>query len=319
MKKVFCILLVGLLLFVTGCREIETYVESEFSTFEDTDVTTTQRKTTATVTYPDVPFPSFEEDVVFYAVDLASFQMFLENPSYGIIYAEGERFKAVAEDGYHPASVGDRALILQEVIDFVGSKEALTAFLSQKGVQVDVQGAVLMDASYVPLTIFIKTAQTPVFITVNEDTEQHKTPYEYKAYTYAQYREKYRQQSGKLIVKGKDITEEGFVKLYYENAHVSLLPVLKAVGVTAKETAYGDWKITYQGKTHILYWSRKQFKPESGGDNILWVDGGFESAYVYHENGEFMVSDFLIDEVLYAIGSECRATVDMETKAVIVK
>lgn len=353
MKKVFCILLVGLLLFITGCRKIETYVESEFSVFEDTDVTTktmkttksttrkvgsskvtttttskkipTQTQITTTVANPDVPFPSFEEGVIFHDAYLIPFYTFLENPSYGIIYAGSNRSKAEPEEGEWPPAGGwDRAKILQELIDFVGSKEALTVFLSQKGLQVDVQGAVLMDASYVPLTIFIKTAQTPVFITVNEDVERDKMPYEYKAYTYAQYREKYRPRKGKLVVNGKDITDQATVKLYHNTAHVSLLPVLEAVGATVEYNNHIVQIITYQGEKYVLNQNRNEFKHikeklTENTRNMFWVDGGFESVYCYKENGEYLVCDGLLNGVLVSMGSNCRVSLDKKTGTVIVK
>lgn len=353
MKKLFCILLVGLLLFATGCQEIVTEIEVSDDTPQTTDTTTvmevtttktttakpvmkktTAKPTTTTTTKnpvildPTVLFYPFKDNtIVYHWIDADAFYHYLENPSEKNLLAGSYLCHTAIKAGnwllYSNRSAS------AELVDLAGSKEALTAFLSEQGIQVNVQAAVLLELGrFLPLTILVKTDGQPVYITVdeidgpkhyyttNDDGEVIEVLHpDYIAYTHAEYCKKFGKRAGKITVDEEDVTEKVTVKLYYKTADISLFPALDAAGVTVEKLDEKTFEIRYQNKSRILQlYSDTGFAVYRQKNDRSWV---FTGTY-YKENGEFMVSDGRLGTLLKEMDKGWNVTVDMDAEAVVV-
>lgn len=359
MKKIFCILLVGLLLFATGCQEIVTEIEVSDDTPETTDITTvmedtatktttakpvmkrttakpvmkttsakptttTTRKNTVITNPSQLFFPFAGDTIVCHYIDSHAFYDYLENPSEKELLAGSFSCNIGIQAGTHIA----HERVLPGLIDFAGSKEALTTFLSEQGIQVNVQAAVLLKIAdeSLPLTILVKTDQQPVFITVNIGKKEGNVyiPYEYgyRAYTLAAYREKFGRHDGKIIIYGKDVTEKAAVKFYCERAEIPLLSALETV-TTIEKIDEKTFKIK-KGK-----WGPEEIKLElesnrnNANKGILFAYRSYDArspacSYPYYkENGDYIVSDSAFTElcIMLCLG---QITIDMDAKIIAV-
>jgi len=195
-------------------------------------------------------------------------------------------------------------------IEFVGDITEMEKYLKQNGITEDIENiAYIYSGTFHGDVIWVKTNQNNYFITINErygeyydyieeffSTDNYNSEiYFYRLYDHSEYYEKYRMKDGKLIVKGKDATEDNYVKITCEYAEISLNAVIKQFG---GEAEWNDDKqegiITYENKKYIF--DKKNLSMIEAGnksdhpDDMILPDclaGGYQHCEII--NGEIIL------------------------------
>ena len=161
------------------------------------------------------------------------------------------------DDGTLPIWGAGGLTVYKSLVDFAGNTAKIKEYLNQNGVTANIEGVALITGTPSPNTIWVKTDKENYFITVDEQQEDYindpeKTTYVYRLYDHSAYLKKFREKACRLIVKGKDITDGNYVKLYYNYANLPLIAVMKELGAKVERQSKTTLAITYGNKHYIL-------------------------------------------------------------------
>lgn len=272
-----------------------------------------------TIVNVDEPIPAFSGNIVIHQISRDAFYRFLEEPSYGRIKQGSFGSYTYPEDGEWYVKWGaSRFSVRDELITFAGSKDQLETYLLQNHITDEAQGAILYEAPHVPLTVWVKTTQGHVFITINEDVVINEDSYVYKFYDQSAYYEKFKQREAKLIVKGTRVTAKTPTKLYYNYADLPMIAVLEAMGATVKPKNDTVYSISFKGKDYVLNLSKLSLaEAGSENDNLLTrITGG--PTFMYPVGNELMIDHISFRAVLRAMGDDSSVKVDMSSETVTI-
>ena len=124
--------------------------------------------------------------------------------------------------------------------------------------------------------------------------------------------------SCKLLVKGKDITADNYVKLNYEYryAELPLTAILKESGASVKWQDKSTAQITFGGKDYHLDATKGTMTEVGGTVNILSVAPGSEHGTFYKVvDGEFIIDSDSAKLLIINI-MQLKMTVDFDKKIV---
>ena len=167
-----------------------------------------------------------------------------------------------------------------------------------------------------PLTVWLKTSQENVYVTINESVDDKG--YVYRFYSQVDFNNKYIPNDGKLIVFEKEIETKNKPKVYHNYADVSLMDVLKAVGAKIETQNETTRTIIFNDTTYTLNISEKSFFKQGEENNNLLTTLVGGSFFVYTEDNELMVDTATLHNVMYEIGLEVFIKVDSQNDTVVI-
>lgn len=215
---------------------------------------------------------------------------------------------------YFITEARSRFTVEQSVIDFIDDKEEITKYLTKNNIDAKVENTALIIAPHTPITLYAKTDDGNFFITINEDIEDDG--YVYRLYTQDEFKEKFTLKIGSLTIKEKESTIK--TKVYFKSADIPLVATLKALGAKVTEGSQPS-KIMVGNATYYLDLENYNLYASSNKkQNLLYqIDGG--RIFVYAENGDIMVDDATLSDILLEMGMYVEVIVDWQTANVSIR
>lgn len=256
--------------------------------------------------------------VQIYKISRDTFESFLSKPSVETLSIVDSQSYIYPENGqWYVTHNVSRFPIQQSLIDFVGNQTEIESYLLQHNINGKIKNTLIFEAPYVPLTLWVQTDEENVFITINEQTED--ALYVYRCYTSSDYNEKYGCVYALLNVKGKNITDDVPVKMYYNYADIPFTSVLKSLGATLTWESDSKAKITFNEKIYILDVENCElYEAENKTENMLYqIDGG--RIFVYPAGQELMVDSNTLVCVLEDMGENVAINCNKTSRTVTIK
>lgn len=287
--------------------EVETVTTTTTTTI--TQVTAT---TTTVFTGTPKPLPGFSDTVQVNWLYPEQFELLLANPSYDLLTLSGRSPYTYPKDGNAYPLWGAGSMPFDALGKFAMNKEQLQATLLQNGITARPQGAVFVETPYAPLTLWVDTDSGPVFLTIDTgDVFAGGTGID-AVYTHAQYREAFCKRKGTVTINGEQTTMEADV--YWNDAELSLLTVLKAMGATVQSSAEVH-TVTFQGTEYTLDLTKKTLSKHGEVFTLLVLDGGYSA--VYEKDGDCRVNIPILHHVLWQMGA--KSYISVQGTTVVIK
>ncbi len=245
-----------------------------------------------------------------YQIERDTFDIFIKNPSM-------DHFSAAEPKVYYNVNALKRHLtveILPAFIEFVSDTTKIQEFLTQNGMNCDVNGVVIIDAPEVALTMWVQSDQEDIFITINEEIEDK--PYVYRCYSLSDYNKKYGCLYGSLNANGIRIADIAPISIYSDYADVPLLCVLEAFGSVIDRTNEDLISITFHNKNYRLNIKNRDLYEVGNGLNMLHLYGGFQ--FIYPAEHDLMVDTNTLSSVMYNMGQPISIDCDRENNIVTI-
>ncbi len=185
------------------------------------------------------------------------------------------------------------------LIDFVTNREMLKAFLIKNNIVINsINNINLLDVPNMPAIIWIQDNQQNYYITVDEKYEdknvkKKEDEYIYRVYSDKEFYSKFSDKEGILIVNGKNVTTNNFVKINYSGTYISLRGVIESLGQKIEwDDANCVARLMCNGKTYILDCQNKLSLVEEGtSNNILILPPGGIYYYCSIINGQTIINE----------------------------
>lgn len=205
--------------------------------------------------------------------------------------------------------------IEKELIDFLGNPDRLQAYLLENGVDENIQDMAIFDAPRMPLTLWLKLDSTSAFITIARELEGDTDVYAYQFYSQGDFQEKYMYTSGKIIIRGKEISSDKAI-IYHNYADIPLTDVLKAMGAKIVYKYKHNVRIRFNGTVYLLNLDEgTMFAGNDSEQNLLHqIVGG--PIFVYRVDDELMVNNSTLAHLLSSMGEEVFVNTDRENNCV---
>lgn len=251
--------------------------------------------------------PGFPGVVEAYTLELREYANFLENPAHRFLSQNSSSSQTIKKVGDLWCAWGALDVTMTKtVFDLVTKPDVLSQFLREKEITDLPQSVALFNVCYLHCA-WIKTDKQNVFITINEDfdAERGKKEPVLRVYTEQEYYEKFSPMKYRLIVNGKDITNDNCVHYFKSelpgsDVMLPIMPILSELGAQfiSSTSTRCDFRF---GKT-LLYVDLKKEKLCQYGTEVPYVAvlGGLTQQYVY--GGELLMGDSHLRFLL------CRAT-----------
>ena len=252
---------------------------------------------------------TFSGKIQIYKIKRNCFLSFLEKQSLAVLKnAETKSFLYPKDGEWYVTHNVNRFKIQQKMIDFIGSRIAIENYLTEHGITGEVEDLIVFEAPNVPITIWIKTSSTNVFVTINEQSEDE--PYVYRLYSQIDYIQKYNIKIAQLIVNGKTVESKKGAKLYYNYADIPLITVIKEMGAEVIWTSDTEATIIFNGEKYLIDTSTLSLcKYDVRNENFLYkVDGS--PSFVYLESKEVFLDSTTLNFVLREMGEKVRVECD---------
>ncbi len=252
-------------------------------------------------------------EIVIYKISREVCQAFLSNPSCELLNEKNDnKFPLQSgEDWYVTANI-TRFPIQKSLVSFLESRDKIEAYLSQNEWQREIEYVTLLDVPAMPITVWIKTTEDYLFLTVNEEPEDPL--YSYRIYSQSEFEQRYAGQSGTLTVNGKAVMTSSAPKIYYDYADIPLLTVLKALGATIEPNNKAELQISFQNKVYYLKDTKLYNEKDTDANLLYCVDGG--ATFIYLQNEELMVDSVTANTLLSNMGRAVSINVEFESKNV---
>ncbi len=313
MKKRLCAIFLTVVVLFSGCSMLQ---DNHDSTGENS-VTESSIPDIGNTKVPTKYEMIFSNNLVVYQLSRDSFASFLQNPLYSFLTHNCES-SARYEKGEkrHVSYGGSLFTINDDLVRFWGNSNKVKAYLSQNDVSGSLECMAVIDAPNVPITLWIKTTKSNVFVTINEKPDDQR--YVYRIYTHKVFQQRYLCKEAKLFVKGKEVVCNPAPKLYYDYADVPFTDVMRALGAKITQKSNGNTKIKYNGKVYELdVVNTALYQRKDKSFNMFYVlDGG--PCFIYEEKGEVMVDSATLLCVLSYMGEKVMIETDATNKHVII-
>ena len=243
----------------TTTKPTTTTTTTSATTTTTTATTTTKTvvkvtTTTANRTVASMAIPSVSENNSIIKISREEFQHFLQQPEYGWI-VEGTKEIYSSRGIYYKQGGSVRFPVNNTLYSFAQDEEAIQVYLSQNGINGQVEGAVIYDAPNTPLTMWVKTTEENAFLVIETDQGSFDNisgyTYKYTCYDEASYRQKYSLREALLLVNGKPVQTTLPVLIQYRYGEVPLTELLVAFGATVQEEGDSIRRFYYEGEEKL--------------------------------------------------------------------
>jgi len=338
-KRLFSIVVCGLLLLGTGCFASTTPAnEEEKEEGAMSFPIVTPQPASSILMSGDSAMPHFTAYSLYYE----QFYQFVENPSSDVlnqaeireratVYSLSETRESVIrrESIEDPADFGEGTLfrignviVDEPLVRFAGDTVELRAFLSQHGVIVgEIEYVAVLQAPAVPIVVWIQADGESYFIVaevyfeniqaiIEEDLEGPlESRLVYRFYSRSAFYELIRQREGTLIVNGIDITDEAHIVFHHGFVELPFVAVLEALGADVQWIEDEMISITYAGKEYTLNIGEGSLpgfvEVETGQYHPLFVLGGGFMMFEVLDN-ELIITNWSMSGAMRALGVEMR-------------
>lgn len=261
--------------------------------------------------------PATEQALSVYVLSRASFEAFLEDPSYDLLMDSGSL--RTVYSGYEQFYLKESVIrfpIEHKLTAFVGDLGAVQQYLEEHGFQGTIRHTVFYDAPNIPLTLWVQTDRENVYITVNEEITDEE--YTYRAYSQTAYYERYVCKDGTLYVEGECIATPQPVKIYHDNADVPFLSVVQSLGGVVERGEYGIVSIRMNDQSFLLNLTDKALYAEKDESFNLFDEVVGGSVFIYEVENELMVDWNTLQSALSAMGEDIRFYLDREDSSLTI-
>ncbi len=256
--------------------------------------------------------PSFGYNGYLYELSIDEFQYFLQEPSMGRI-SLGTRENLFAYS--HFIFGGLNMPMTSEFRSMVTSETVLSQFLAEQGIHETVLGAVPFAGTFTPITLWVKTEQQNLFITVDWDVvytdDVRKDVYNFELFTEEEYVQSKILRTGVLYVGEMQKETELPIVLNEDLALMPLTDVLVACGAIVTNETEEYREFFYNGQKYVLNFDRGpygnqfliKYSQDTTETNFVFPTGG-RGYYVFLENGDIMVDEGCLFHILRWIHGE---------------
>jgi len=319
-KKYICLIIFTLLFFGTSCaNRISHKIPGSTNSFL-TEIFVSTEKTSKTKTELSNTTPKKEETVISFKLCYIArevFYEFIRNPKQSLLEQEGNetdtymfsesidypgkiRYEILSSDTVEIYDNHDEInipylhiTINNILLNFVGNKNEIGKYLKQNGITGNIESIIILAVyDYSPRTIWVEVDQENYFITIDEMYNINEETNVYRIYNHSEYYEKFKVKDGKLIVNGKDITSDNYIKIHYRYAEFPLVETIKALGAKVEWQSKTTALVTYNNKKYIIDTIEYSFAEIGSIDNIIETPPGGYSFY------QVIGDDFILDSDL---------------------
>ena len=213
--------------------------------------------------------------------------------------------------------------VYDTLIDFVGSKERVNAYISKNGVAEEANNIALFCCEFpgavkVPPTLWVETTQKDYYITIaikiDEENYQNGGEYVYSMYTAEEYKNKFGIKDATLYVNGEDISQGNYVKMQNGGAYMPLRAIMEGLGFGV------EWNdtdrtihITCGEQKYILHTQNQLSLYEEGSEHDLLIPppGSFNAFTYTIINDRIIMDDYTMRTLLSLVGVQMSIDFDL--------
>lgn len=257
-----------------------------------------------------------QEEIAIYQINSDAFDRLLESNSFDSISDFSSKCHSYPKDGNKYITYDTTLFeITSEFIDFIKNKSVLEEYFCEDNPNEKIEGLVIFEAPYVPISVWIKTNIDTYFLTVNE--EYSGSGQVYNLYSQSDYIEKYKSQQFTLEINGNIALNSESIKTYYEHSELPLLKILSSINAEVKWKNENIVNITLNKETYLLDVKNNIFyKKHHKKNNLLSNCSGGGPYHMYLSNGEYYVDSDTLQGIMLESGQKISIEYDTEQKIV---
>lgn len=257
-----------------------------------------------------------QEELVIYKINSDTFDSLLESNSFDSISDFSLKCHSYPKDGNKYITYDTTLFeITCEFIDFIKNKSVLEEYFCEDNPNEKIEGLVIFEAPYVPISVWIKTNIDTYFLTVNE--EYPSSGHVYNLYSQSDYIEKYKSQQFTLEINGNIALNSESIKTYYEHSELPLLKILSSINAEVIWKNENQVNITLNKETYLLDVKNNIFyKKHHKKNNLLSNCSGGGPYHMYLSNGEYYVDSDTLQGIMLELGQKISIEYDTEQKIV---